>query len=308
MLQINGLENGLEIFKCLGSEVRMKIVSLLAENGEMNLNELTASLRLTNGALTPHIRKLTECGIIDVRIAHTGRGLQKVCSLKTDQMLLNVYPTMEERSMKMYETSVRVGYYSNYALKPGCGLAGSDGLIGVENDPRAFSWPERIGAELLWLHDGYVEYRIPNLLPEKQEIVQLTLSFEISGADQGSAEDSLSDLHFFLNGKDIGSWRTIHAGDNSHGFYTPLWWNRPERRCGFLKMLVINEKGVYLDGVQVAQTGEGWRFLDEDGEMNFRLETHPENGRNSGLALYGSGFGNYKQDILVRVHYMPEDT
>ena len=32
MLNINGLDHGLEIFKALGSEMRMRIVSLLAED------------------------------------------------------------------------------------------------------------------------------------------------------------------------------------------------------------------------------------------------------------------------------------
>ena len=40
MLQIEELEEGLEIFRALGSKVRMKIVQLLAERGPMNLNEI----------------------------------------------------------------------------------------------------------------------------------------------------------------------------------------------------------------------------------------------------------------------------
>ncbi len=39
MLKINGLEEGLEVFKTLGSEVRLRIVKLLSEKGAMNLNE-----------------------------------------------------------------------------------------------------------------------------------------------------------------------------------------------------------------------------------------------------------------------------
>jgi DNA-binding transcriptional ArsR family regulator len=90
MIQINGLEEGLELFKTLGSEVRMNIVELLSEKGEMNLNEIAGALGLTNGALTSHIRKLEECGVIRVAPENTGHGNQKRCSLKVDQILLNV--------------------------------------------------------------------------------------------------------------------------------------------------------------------------------------------------------------------------
>lgn len=308
MLQINGLEQGLDIFKCLGSEIRMQIVDLLAHNHEMNLNEMAAALNVTNGALTPHIRKLEESGIIAVKTVNAGHGVQKVCSLETDQVLLNVYPSKEDGSMKMYETSIRVGHYSDYAVRPGCGLAGPQGLIGTEDEPRCFSWPERLEAEMVWLHDGYLEYRIPNFLPKNQEIVQLTLSFEVSGADQGSENDTQADLKFSLNGKPIGSWTTIRPQNHIRSIYTPHWWNRKERRHGYLKMLVINGRGVYLDGVKMEDTGPDWKFQDENGEMKLRFESRPLNGREGGLALYGSGFGNYKQDILARIHYMPEES
>ena len=52
MLEIHNLEEGLGLFKTLGSEVRLKIVWLLARNGEMNLNEIAGALGLTNGAIT----------------------------------------------------------------------------------------------------------------------------------------------------------------------------------------------------------------------------------------------------------------
>ena len=307
MLQIDGLDEGLEIFKCLGSEVRMGIVEQLAQNDGMNLNELASALKLTNGALTSHIRKLEECGIIQVTSAHTGRGTQKICSLNVDQLLLNVYPAVEERSTKVYETSVRIGQFSDYSVKPSCGIAGADALIGTEDDPRCFSWPERLEAEMIWLHDGFLEYRIPNLLPEKQCIVQVTLSFELIAADTGPDGMTQSDVSFFLNGRDVGHWVTFPDTDRTRGIHTPAWWDRKVRQHGFLKMLVINQGGAFLDGVKIADTGIDFPFLDDAGEMKLRLEAHPKEGSEGGLAVFGSGFGNYRQDIHARVHYMPEE-
>ena len=79
MIRINGLTEGLELFKTLGSEARMQIIELLAKEGPMNLNEIAQALNLNNGALTGHVRRLEECGIIKVKAEHTGRGLQKIC-------------------------------------------------------------------------------------------------------------------------------------------------------------------------------------------------------------------------------------
>ena len=68
MLHIKSLEEGLDIFKALGSEVRIEIIKILMENHGMNMNELAARLNITNGALTGHIRKLEDCGLVMVSI------------------------------------------------------------------------------------------------------------------------------------------------------------------------------------------------------------------------------------------------
>ena len=312
MLKINGLEQGLEIFRALGSDVRMDIVQLLACSGSMNLNAIASSLNITNGALTTHIRKLEEAGIIRVSSEHSSRGLMKVCSLEAEQLLFDLTASKEKQNTKVYETEINIGHYSDYQVTGPCGLAGAEALIGTVNDPRSFAYPERIGASMLYFHDGYIEYRIPNLLPEKQRIVQLTLSFEVSSAEQGSPDDTMSFICFSLNGRYLGEWLTIPADansaeDNARGIYTPLWWRNPERQHGYLKMVVINQMGTFLDGVKIMD-GEGDSFMNESSdEMKFRFEVHPRDGRNAGLALYGDSFGNYHQNIRARVHYMPEE-
>ena len=45
MLHIKNLNDGLELFKTLGSDVRMRIVELLSERGEMNMNEIATAVR-----------------------------------------------------------------------------------------------------------------------------------------------------------------------------------------------------------------------------------------------------------------------
>ena len=81
MLHITSLDDGLDIFKALGSDVRIEIIKLLIENKEMNMNELAAKLNITNGALTGHIKKLEACGIVNTSNDSSGHGNQKICTL-----------------------------------------------------------------------------------------------------------------------------------------------------------------------------------------------------------------------------------
>ena len=306
MLKINGLKTGLEVFRTLGSEVRMRIVQLLAEQGEMNLGAIASALDMTNGAVTTHIRKLEEAGIIRVSTEHSARGMQKVCSLQVDEILFDISPSQEERKTKSYETQVGIGEYSDYEISSPCGLAGEERMIGDEDDLRSFSYPERFKAAMLYFHDGYVEYRIPNLLPNGQKIVQITLSFEISSAEMGDESDTTSDISFHLNGRYLGEWRSIRSEDFSRGIFTPMWWKDTRLQHGFLKMIVINEMGIFLDGARIQEQPHEL-LKDCEREMKLRFEAHPRDGREGGLSLFGDHFGNYNQNIQVRVHYMPKE-
>lgn len=90
MLYIKSLEEGLEVFKALGSEIRIEIIKILLENQDMNMNELAARLKITNGALTGHIKKLEDCGIITVTSESAGHGNQKKCEVALDKILIDV--------------------------------------------------------------------------------------------------------------------------------------------------------------------------------------------------------------------------
>lgn len=302
MLHIKSLDEGLEVFKALGSDVRMRIVELLSERGEMNMNEIAAALELTNGALTGHIRRLEECGIIKTVSEGTGHGNQKLCSMRINQILLSAGKVEEKKESKVYETELRVGHYSDYQVTPPCGLASVYNMIGNGSDTKYFSHPDRLQAGILWFSRGYVEYRIPNLLPDRHQISQITLYFEISPETATGLEESLTEVAFYLNGRRLGTWLAPEDFRWSRGLYTPVWWNRKEKQSGLLKMVVINESGTFLDGLKISDFRPGEFKMDSSSEIRFRFAVENKAYR-GGMVLYGSGFGSYNQDIRVRVHY-----
>ena len=54
MLHITSLNEGLELFKALGSDVRIEILNILLENDNMSMNELASRLNITNGLNQPY--------------------------------------------------------------------------------------------------------------------------------------------------------------------------------------------------------------------------------------------------------------
>ena len=302
MLHIKNLNDGLELFKALGSDVRMRIVELLSERGEMNMNEIASALDLTNGALTAHIRRLEECGIIQTVTECTGHGNQKRCSMKVDQILVNGR-TEEVREIRVKDEELQIGYFDAFDVTAPCGLCSVYSMIGRENDTHYFALPDRLQAGLLWFSEGYVEYRIPNLLSANQKMNQITFYFEISPDRVGMLPDSQAEIDFYLNERKIATWVTPPEFQWSKGIYTPAWWYGRERQFGLMKMIVLTRIGTYFDGMKASEVGLNDFTAEELQHLKLRISVEKRGRYQGGVALYGAGFGNYNQDIHVRIHY-----
>lgn len=305
MLHVKNLDEGLEIFKALGSELRINIIKLLQENHEMNMNELATSLGITNGALTSHIKKLEESGIIQVMTERGSHGNQKVCKVAVDKIVVDVESEENEEDQNIYNTEVKVGHYSDYEVYPTCGLATSQAIVGEVDDPRYFSHPDRINAGILWFTKGYIEYIIPNLLPSATKIDQITVSLEISSEAPGINNDWPSDISILLNDVKIGTWKSPGDYGDVQGIFTPDWWFPNWNQYGLLKMIVINKKGTFVDGLKISDVTINEFNLDYKSTVRFKFEIEEDAKNVGGITIFGSEFGNYNQDIKVRIAYSP---
>lgn len=305
MLHVKNLDEGLEIFKALGSELRINIIKLLQENHEMNMNELATSLGITNGALTSHIKKLEESGIIQVMTERGSHGNQKVCKVAVDKIVVDVESEENEEDQNIYNTEVKVGHYSDYEVYPTCGLATSQAIVGEVDDPRYFSHPDRINAGILWFTKGYIEYIIPNLLPSATKIDQITVSLEISSEAPGINNDWPSDISILLNDVKIGTWTSPGDYSDVQGIFTPDWWFPNWNQYGLLKMIVINKKGTFVDGLKISDVTINEFNLDYKSTVRFKFEIEEDAKNVGGITIFGSEFGNYNQDIKVRIAYSP---
>lgn len=305
MLHVKNLDEGLEIFKALGSELRINIIKLLQENHEMNMNELATSLGITNGALTSHIKKLEESGIIQVMTERGSHGNQKVCKVAVDKIVVDVESEENEEDQNIYNTEVKVGHYSDYDVYPTCGLATSQAIVGEVDDPRYFSHPDRINAGILWFTKGYIEYMIPNLLPSATKIDQITVSLEISSEAPGINNDWPSDISILLNDVKIGAWTSPGDYGDVQGIFTPDWWFPNWNQYGLLKMIVINKKGTFVDGLKISNVTINEFNLDYKSTVRFKFEIEEDAKNVGGITIFGSEFGNYNQDIKVRIAYSP---
>lgn len=303
MLHITSLNEGLEVFKALGSDVRIEILNILLENNHMSMNELASRLNITNGALTSHIKKLETSGLITTSSESAGHGNQKICSVHLDKILIDL--EKQEDFQNVYNTELKVGHYSSYKICPTCGLASNKAIIGEVDDSRYFEHPDRYNAEILWFTKGYVEYIIPNFIPISQRITQITISAELSSEAPGINNVWPSDISFYLNDVCVGTWLSPGDFGDSRGLFTPEWWLPNWNQYGLLKLLVINRKGTFIDGLKISDVTIDDFNLDYRSGIRFRLAVEEDAKHVGGLTIFGKSFGNYGQDIKVSLNYAP---
>ena len=226
-----------------------------------------------------------------------------MCSIIQDRIIVDIEKPIDYTNV--FNTQIRVGQFSAYDVCPTCGVATSESAIGELDDVRYFDHPDRFNADLIWFSKGFVEYAIPNLIPVQQKISQISISMEIGSEAPGSANNWPSDISFYINDTRLGFWTSPGDFGDVRGIFTPEWWPVNCNQYGLLKLLVINKKGTYIDGLKISDVTINMLHLDYTSSIRFRLAVEDDAVHVGGLTLYGKNFGNYAQDIQISINYMP---
>ncbi|MCR5107810.1 MAG: winged helix-turn-helix transcriptional regulator [Lachnospiraceae bacterium] len=303
MVHITSINDGVDIFKALGSDIRIQLINVLLEDGPMSMNQLASHLKITNGALTAHIKKLEDCGIVKISNESVGHGNQKICSVMQDKILIDLEPPIDYSNT--FTTDIKVGQFSTHKIYPTCGLATDKAVIGELDDIRYFDHPDRFKADIMWFTKGYVEYNIPNLIPAGNRITQISFSTEISSEAPGIDNNWPSDISFYINDTLLGVWTSPGDYGDVRGVFTPGWWPPNWNQYGLLKLIVVNKKGTFLDGLKISDVTTGSLNLDYTSSIRLRMAVDDNAEHVGGLTLFGKTFGNYDQDINVNLSYTP---
>ncbi|MCA0754817.1 ArsR family transcriptional regulator [Paenibacillus sp. N4] len=298
MIKANGGLRFMPLYEALASEVRWKMMDLLADN-EMNVKDIAAVLELSPSIVTMHIRKLEQAGLIGSRRIRLNGGTHKLCFLKEKNIEIEL-PTAG-RNARIREQTISVGHYTSFEVHPTCGLGTREKEIGIWDDPRYFLDPERVHAAILWFGKGYVEYKTPNDLLPDQTAAAIEISMEIASEAPGLRDHWPSDITFTFNGITLGTWTSpADFGRAARGRYTPEWWHRNVNQYGLLKTIRIDALGTFIDGERMSDVTVAEIKLREP-FWTLRFAVDEEAVHIGGLTIYGAGFGNHDQDIVIRV-------
>lgn len=304
MLYLRSLQEAEEIFKALSTPVRVKIMELITENDHMSMNDLAEALGVTNSAISMHVSKLEEAGLVNIQVSSGKRGVMKLVRPSFSRLVVDVAPTAPGAPLSCYQDEISIGYYTSADVHPTCGLATSGNLIGDLDNPKVFSYPERFKADILWIGYGSISYNLPNRLKAGQHLRELQISFEISSECPEINEDYPSDIYFDINGVSLGKW--ISPGDfgNRRGMLSPNWWPNGLNQYGLLKTLIINDAGTFMDGTcKLSEVTIGDLAIDYNSNVYLTFSVPRDTANCGGMTLFGESFGDYGQNIHVKMFY-----
>ena len=284
----------------LASKTRLQIIELLAQQ-PMNIINLRKKLGVSSAMISKHVKQMEEAGILECETLPGERGNQKICKLALSELTLAFNPLPE---IEQYEEHViPVGSFVDYTVKPPCGLASSERYIGFLDDTRSFSLPDRSEASLVWFNSGYVMYRIPCFIPQTFKVNRIEISLEICSETTLYNEEYPSDITFELNGLFVGMWTSPGDLGKTRGIFNPAWWSDKDTQHGLLKTLTINDRGSYIDGILQSGTTAEQVMAIKQNDISLRIANYDSANNVGGINLFGKYFGNYKQDIDVRICY-----
>ena len=293
--------NGLEQLRAVASETRLKILMLLV-NGDQNIHELARALDLSQPSITRHINVLEEAGLIRCELSPGTQGIQKRCHLSYDRLTLLLENNQSEET-HVDEFEMPVGLYALAQATSPCGLANREGIIWIPDNSQAFFQPERATAQILWMSDGYLEYVFPNSLPAANRIQELAVVMEICSETENYNNDFPSDITMWINGVETGTWTAPGDMGGARGRLNPDWWHDYNTQYGFLKAWSVNSEGTSVDGDRVSDATLSDLRITPQQPITVRIGIKPDAKNRGGFNLFGRGFGNHEQDLVLRVRY-----
>ncbi|SEM70641.1 ArsR/SmtB family transcription factor [Lihuaxuella thermophila] len=300
-LSINDPEELIKVAHALSSEIRVDMLKLLNERN-MNVIELAKALQIPVSTAATNVKVLENAKLILTELQPASRGAMKVCSRNFDDVHMILRPLDSPPQIECYRMEMPIGHFSDCHVIPTCGMADEESFLS-EDDPLQFLYPERVKAQLLWFRTGYVEYKFPLSLPPTAEIRSIQFTMELCSEAPNYDNDWPSDMTMWVNGIEVGTWRSPGDFGDRRGKLNPAWWSDTCTQYGLLKTWKIDGSKTLIDNTEISKVTVRDLGLLNSHYVTMRIGIKPDAIHKGGINLFGKKFGDYEQDILIEVYY-----
>ncbi len=200
------------------------------------------------------------------------------------------------------EVAMPIGLYTSCEVSAPCGLCSPKGIIGLLDVPGTFLDPDRMNAGLIWFTRGFVEYQFPNNARHVgKAVTALECSLELSSEAPGPRPTGPPTSRSRSTAGSLAAGPAPAISAIAAGLYTPDWWKLKGSQYGMLKSFRVTPEGAFVDGVRISSLTPKDLDLSAHHSIRLQIEVKPDARHPGGVNIFGRGFGNYDQDIVLRL-------
>lgn len=291
----------------LSTELRLNILALLDQK-TLSCLELSKQLDYPLSTISANVKILEEAGLIMTKLLPARNGSKKICSSVFQDMHIQLgQGAAIAESTRKQELEIPIGNYMDFQIKPSCGMVIDHFDLSELDTTRLFYAPERIRAGLIWLRQGYLEYRIP--IDHHINLHMCSISFEMELCSEVPGFNNIfsSDITCWINGEEIGTWRSPGDFGDRRGRLTPAFWDDGNTQYGLLTKWKVSEKHTTINGEVVSDRAIESLRLEEQDYVTMRIGVKADAEQQGGLNLFGKAFGDYPQDIRMCIRYVEKN-
>lgn len=292
-----------QIAHALSSPLRLRVLAAISER-IMSVGELAGKLDVPMSTMALAIRTLEDAGLITTVLQSGVHGSAKFCSRTLDTITLSLFPEALRTQPAPLVFHMPIGGYScTDGIEPTCGLLSETQPLGALDVPNVFYSPERFSTQLLWFHQGFLEYRFSVAEAINSQIDWIEISFEACSEAPMYHMNWPSDISLEINHTRIGTWTCPSDCGGRYGQLTPKWWGLTNTQFGFLKTWRVDQSGSYLDYDYLSDVRLCDLCLKENPYISIRIGVDPTAKHVNGINLFGEKFGDYPQAINLKVGF-----
>lgn len=291
-----------KIGDAFSSPIRRKILRLLCKQSYSVL-ELA---KLTNVALSTmsfHLKILKDAGLINVISSPSKRGNEKNVSQSCANIYISFISDAVEKKSS-YSIELPIGSYFDFNISRPCGMMSKNSKIGEMDNIDAFYSPRRSEARLIYFMKGWLEYRI-SASPFKDKLIKsITFSLELCSECPNYNNEWKSDITFWINKKEICTYRSMGDYGDRRGLLNPDWYPNQSSQYGLLVKIRVDEDGVWINN-ELVNTSVKINDLEINNNeyLSLKLGNKVDARHIGGMNIYGRGFGDHNQDIIIQISY-----
>ena len=293
-----------KICHALSSEIRLEIIRQL-QYEPMTLPELAKKNFLSTTAAVYHMECLYESGLIDIVYEPTSHGKIRVCHRMLNDFYINlrlIENEKEKPNEQIVTYTMGVGQFVNCEGSTDCSFVTKDKLYHTSWDNIYIR--ERFDADLFYSTNGTVTYAFPSNFATMHNCKEFSISLEICSEALGYNMNWKSDITFWINDVELFTYTSPSDFGGRQGLLNPEWWTEGYSQYGELKTIQITENGIFLDGI-IMNTKITLKDLNlnSSAAVYFKLGNKKDAINVGGYNIFGKGFGDYPQDIVLKAKY-----